>query len=141
MVARSDLTPLGLRLAGLLVQGSAVAAAPSASGVVSLGKSAYEEWRAIAALGKRGSEATDALGKEIASRLTAAVKGARRRHKEQGLDVELLPGAATEVAALLEQVASDGGVVVAAVQDPDRFEDLLNERGQERGGEGGAPFR
>ena len=131
MVARSDLTPLGLRLAGLLVQGSAVAAAPSASGVVSLGKSAYEEWRAIAALGKRGSEATDALGKEIASRLTAAVKGARRRHKEQGLDVELLPGAATEVAALLEQVASDGGVVVAAVQDPDRFEDLLNERGQE----------
>ena len=131
MVARSDLTPLGLRLAGLLVQGSAVAAAPSASGVVSLGKSAYEEWRAIAALGKRGSEATDALGKEIASRLTAAVKGARRRHKEQGLDVELLPGAATEVAALLEQVASDGRAVVAAVQDPDRFEDLLSERGQE----------
>ena len=131
MVARSDLTPLGLRLAELLVQGSAVMAAPSASGVVSLGKSAYEEWRAIAALGKRGSEAADALGKEIASRLAAAVKGARRRYTEQGLDVELLPGAATEVAALLEQVASDGRAVVAAVQDPDRFEDLLSERGQE----------
>ena len=131
MVAPSDLTPLGFRLAELLVQGSAVMAAPSASGVVSLGKSAYEEWRAIAALGKRGSKATDALGAEIAARLAAAVKGARRRYTEQGLDVELLPGAATEVAALLEQVASDGGVVVAAVQDPDRFEDLLNERGQE----------
>ena len=131
MLAPSDLTPLGLRLAELLVQGSAVMAAPSASGVVSLGKSAYEEWRAIAALGKRSSEATDALGKGIAARLAAAVKGARRRYTEQGLDVELLPGAATEVAALLEQVASDGGVVVAAVQDPDRFEDLLNERGQE----------
>ena len=131
MVAPSDLTPLGFRLAELLVQGSAVMAAPSASGVVSLGKSAYEEWRAIAALGKRSSEATDALGKGIAARLAAAVKGARRRHKEQGLDVELLPGAATEVAALLEQVASDGRAVVAAVQDPDRFEDLLSERGQE----------
>ena len=131
MVARSDLTPLGLRLAELLVQGSAVVAAPSASGVVSLGKSAYEEWRAIAALRKRGSEATDALGTEIAARLEAAVKDARRRYTEQGLDVELLPGAATEVAALLEQVIADGGAVVAAVQDPDRFEDLLSERGQE----------
>ena len=131
MVARSDLTPLGFRLAELLVQGSAVIAVPSASGVVSLGKSAYEEWRAIAALRKRGSKTTDALGTEIAARLAAAVKGARRRYTEQGLDVELLPGAATEVAALLEQVASDGGVVVAAVRDPDRFEDLLSERGQE----------
>ena len=131
MVARSDLTPLGFRLAELLVQGSAVMAAPSASGVVSLGKSAYEEWRAIAALRKRSSEATDALGTGIASRLEAAVKDAKRRHTEQGLDVELLPGAATEVAALLEQVASDGRAVVAAVQDPDRFEDLLSERGQE----------
>ena len=131
MVARSDLTPLGFRLAELLVQGSAVMAVPSASGVVSLGKSAYEEWRAIAALRKRGSKATDALGTEIAARLAAAVKDAKRRYKEQGLDVELLPGAATEVAALLEQVASDGRAVVAAVQDPDRFEDLLSERGQE----------
>ena len=131
MVARSDLTPLGFRLAELLVQGSAVMAVPSASGVVSLGKSAYEEWRAIAALRKRGSKATDALGTEIAARLAAAVKGARRRYTEQGLDVELLPGAATEVAALLEQVASDGRAVVAAVQDPDRFEDRLSERGQE----------
>ena len=131
MVARSDLTGPGLRLAELLVQGSAVMAVPSASGVVSLGKSAYEEWRAIAALGKRSSEATDALGTEIAARLAAAVKGARRRYTEQGLDVELLPGAATEVAALLEQVVADGRAVVAAVQDPDRFEDLLSERGQE----------
>ncbi len=131
MAARSDLTPLGLRLAELLVQGSAVMAAPSASGVVSLGKSAYEEWRAIAALGKRSSDATDTLGTEIAARLAAAVKGARRRYTEQGLDVELLPGAATEVAALLEQVVADGRAVVAAVQDPDRFEDLLSERGQE----------
>ena len=131
MVARSDLTPLGFRLAELLVQGSAVMAAPSASGVVSLGKSVYEEWRAIAALRKRSSEATDALGTEIAARLAAAVKGARRRYTEQGLDVELLPGAATEVAALLEQVVADGRAVVAAVQDPDRFEDLLSERGQE----------
>ena len=131
MVARSDLTPLGLRLAELLVQGSAVMAAPSASGVVSLGKSVYEWWQDIAALGKRSSEATDALATEIAARLEAAVKDARRRYTEQGLDVELLPGAATEVAALLEQVASDGRAVVAAVQDPDRFEDLLSERGQE----------
>ena len=131
MVAPSDLTPLGFRLAELLVQGSAVMAAPSASGVVSLGKSAYEEWRAIAALRKRSSEATDALGTEIAARLAAAVKGARRRYTEQGLDVELLPGAATEVAALLEQVVADGRAVVAAVQDPDRFEELLSERGQE----------
>ena len=131
MVARSDLTPLGFRLAELLVQGSAAMAAPSASRMVSLGKSAYEEWRAIAALGKRSSEATDALGKGIASHLETAVKAARRRYTEQGLDVELLPGAATEVAALLEQVASDGRAVVAAVQDPDRFEDLLSERGQE----------
>ena len=131
MVARSDLTPLGLRLAELLVQGSAVMAAPSASGVVSLGKSAYECWRDIAALGKRGSEAADALGKEIAYRLAAAVKDAKRRYKEQGVTIDLLPGAATEVAALLEQVASDGGVVVAAVRDPDHFEDLLSERGQE----------
>jgi len=131
MVARSDLTPLGLRLAELLVQGSAVMAAPSASGVVSLGTSVYEWWQDIAALGKPGSKAADALGKEIASRLAAAVKDARRRHKEQGLDVELLPGAVTAVETLLEQVASDGGVVVAAVQDPDHFEDLLSERGKE----------
>ena len=131
MVARSDLTPLGLRLAGLLVEGAAVVTAPSVGGAIALGKGVYEWWQDIAALGKPGSKAADALGKEIASRLAAAVKDAKRRYKEQGLDVELLPGAATEVAALLEQVASDGGVVVAAVRDPDRFEDLLSERGQE----------
>ena len=131
MVARSDLTPLGLRLAGLLVEGAAVVTAPSFGGAIALGKGVYEWWQDIAALGKPGSKATDALGTEIASRLAAAVKDAKRRHKEQGLDVELLPGAATEVAALLEQVASDGGVVVAAVQDPDHFEDLLRQRGKE----------
>ena len=131
MVARSDLTPLGVRLAELLVEGAAVVTAPSVGGAIALGKGVYEWWQDIAALGKPGSKAADALGKEIASRLAAAVKDAKRRHKEQGLDVELLPGAATEVAALLEQVASDGRAVVAAVQDPDRFEDLLNERGQE----------
>ena len=131
MVARSDLTPLGLRLAGLLVEGAAVVTAPSFGGAIALGKGVYEWWQDIAALGKPGGKAADALGKEIASRLAAAVKSARRRHKEQGLDVELLPGAVTAVETLLEQVASDGGVVVAAVQDPDRFEDLLNERGQE----------
>ena len=131
MVAPSDLTPLGFRLAELLVEGAAVVTMPSFGGTIALGKGVYEWWQDIAALGKRSSEATDALGKGIAARLAAAVKDAKRRHKEQGLDVELLPGAATEVAALLEQVASDGGVVVAAVQDPDRFEDLLNERGQE----------
>ena len=131
MVAPSDLTPLGFRLAELLVEGAAVVTMPSFGGTIALGKGVYEWWQDIAALGKRGSKATDALGAEIAARLAAAVKDAKHRHKEQGLDVELLPGAATEVAALLEQVASDGGVVVAAVQDPDRFEDLLNERGQE----------
>ena len=104
---------------------------PSFGGTIALGKGVYEWWQDIAALGKRGSKATDALGAEIAARLAAAVKGARRRYTEQGLDVELLPGAATEVAALLEQVVADGGAVVAAVQDPDRFEDLLSERGQE----------
>ena len=131
MVAPSDLTPLGLRLAELLVEGAAVVTMPSFGGTIALGKGVYEWWRDIAALRKRGSEAADALGAEIAARLAAAVKGARRRYTEQGLDVELLPGAATEVAALLEQVASDGRAVVAAVQDPDRFEDLLSERGQE----------
>ena len=131
MVAPSDLTPLGFRLAELLVEGAAVVTMPSFGGTIALGKGVYEWWRDIAALGKRGSEATDALGKGIASRLEAAVKDAKRRYTEQGLDVELLPGAATEVAALLEQVASDGRAVVAAVQDPDRFEDLLSERGQE----------
>ena len=131
MVARSDLTPLGLRLAELLVEGAAVVTAPSCGGTIALGKGVYEWWQDIAALGKPGSKAADALGTEIASRLEAAVKDARRRYTEQGLDVELLPGAATEVAALLEQVIADGGAVVAAVQDPDRFEDLLSERGQE----------
>ena len=131
MVARSDLTPLGLRLAELLVEGAAVVTAPSCGGAIALGKGVYEWWQDIAALGKPGSKAADALGTEIASRLEAAVKDARRRYTEQGLDVELLPGAATEVAALLEQVIADGGAVVAAVQDPDRFEDLLSERGQE----------
>ena len=131
MVAPSDLTPLGLRLAELLVEGAAVVTMPSFGGTIALGKGVYEWWQDIAALRKRGSEAADALGAEIAARLAAAVKGARRRYTEQGLDVELLPGAATEVAALLEQVTSDGRAVVAAVQDPDRFEDLLSERGQE----------
>ena len=131
MVARSDLTPLGLRLAELLVEGAAVVTAPSVGGAITLGKGVYEWWQDIAALGKPDSKAADALGKEIASHLAAAVKDAKRRHKEQGLDVELLPGAATEVAALLEQVASDGGVVVAAVRDPDHFEDLLRQRGKE----------
>ena len=130
MVARSDLTPLGLRLAELLVEGAAVVTAPSFGGAIALGKGVYEWWQDIAALGKPGSKAADALGKEIASRLAAAVKDAKRRYKDQGVTIDLLPGAVTAVEALLEQVASDGGVVVAAVQDPDRFEDLLNERGQ-----------
>ena len=131
MVAPSDLTPLGLRLAELLVEGAAVVTAPSFGGAIALGKGVYEWWQDIAALGKPGGKAADALGKEIASRLAAAVKDAKRRHKEQGLDVELLPGAVTAVETLLEQVASDGGVVVAAVQDPDHFEDLLRQRGKE----------
>ena len=131
MVARSDLTPLGLRLAWLLVEGAAVVTAPSFGGAIALGKGVYEWWQDIAALGKRGSEATDALGKGIASRLEAAVRDAKRRHKEQDANIDSLPGAVTAVETLLEQVASDGGVVVAAVQDPDRFEDLLRQRGKE----------
>ena len=131
MVARSDLTPLGLRLAWLLVEGAAVVTAPSFGGAIALGKGVYEWWQDIAALGKRGSEATDALGKGIASRLEAAVRDAKRRHKEQDANIDSLPGAVTAVETLLEQVASDGGVVVAAVRDPDHFEDLLRQRGKE----------
>ena len=86
----------------------------------------------IAALRGRGDEAVDSFGGRIASRLEAEVADARRRCEERGVNAGLLRGAMTEVEVLLEELAKDDAVVVAAVRDPDRFRDVIRGRVQRR---------
>ena len=87
-------------------------------------------WRDIAAL-KGRRRAVDSFGGRIASRLEAEVADARRRCEEQRVDAGLLRSAVTEVEVLLEELAKDNDVVVAAVREPDRFGEVIRGRVQE----------
>ena len=130
MVA-SSLVPLGAGLAVFLLRASDAVADPSFGGVVELIEEVRAGWRGIAALrGRRG--AVDSFGRRIASRLEGRVAEARRRCEEQRVDAGWLRGAVTEVEALLEELAGDDAVVVAAVRDPDRFGDVIRGRVQRR---------
>ena len=131
MVAFS-LVPLGTRLAVFLLRASDAVADPSPSGAVALIEEVRAGWRGIAALRGRGDEAVDSFGGRIASRLEAEVADARRRCEERGVNAGLLRGAMTEVEVLLEELAKDDAVVVAAVRDPDRFRDVIRGRVQRR---------
>ena len=130
MVA-SSLVPLGAGLAVFLLRASDAVADPSFGGAVELIGEVRAGWRGIAALrGRRG--AVDSFGGRIASRLEGRVAEARRRCEEQRVDAGLLRGAVTEVEALLEELAGDDAVVVAAVRDPDRFGEVIRGRVQRR---------
>ena len=130
MVAFS-LVPLGTRLAVFLLRASDAVADPSSGGAVALIEEVRAGWRGIAALkGRRG--AVDSFGERIASRLEVDVELARHRCEERGIDAGLLRGAVTEVEVLLEELAGDDDVVVAAVRDPDRFRDVIRGRVQRR---------
>ena len=131
MVAFS-LVPLGTRLAVFLLRASDAVADPSPSGAVALIEEVRAGWRGIAALRGRGDEAVDSFGGRIASRLEAEVADARRRCEERGVNAGLLRGAMTEVEVLLEELAKDDAVVVAAVREPDRFRDVIRGRVQRR---------
>ena len=131
MVAFS-LARLGFRLAVFLLRASDAVADPSPSGAVALIEEVRAGWRGIAALRGRGDEAVDSFGGRIASRLEAEVADARRRCEERGVNAGLLRGAMTEVEVLLEELAKDDAVVVAAVRDPDRFRDVIRGRVQRR---------
>ena len=130
MVA-SSLVPLGAGLAVFLLRASDAVADPSFGGAVALIEEVRAGWRGIAALrGRRG--AVDSFGRRIASRLEGRVAEARRRCEEQRVDAGLLRGAVTEVESLLEELAGDDAVVVAAVRDPDRFGEVIRGRVQRR---------
>ena len=131
MVAFS-LVPLGTRLAVFLLRASDAVADPSPSGAVALIEEVRAGWRGIAALRGRGDEAVDSFGGRIASRLEAEVADARRRCEERGVDATLLRGAVTEVEVLLEELAKDNDVVVAAVREPDDFGEVIRGRVQRR---------
>ena len=130
MVA-SSLVPLGAGLAVFLLRASDAVVDPSFGGAVELIGEVRAGWRGIAALrGRMG--AVDSFGERIASRLEGRVADARRRCEDRGVDAGLLRGAVTEVESLLEELAGDDAVVVAAVRDPDRFGDVIRGRVQRR---------
>ena len=132
MVGFLSLARLGVGLAVFLLRASDAVADPSFGGAVELIGEVREGWRGIAALRGRSGRAVDSFGGRIASRLEAEVAEARRRCEELGVDAGLLRGAVTEVELLLEELAKDDAVVVAAVRDPDRFGDVIRGRVQRR---------
>ena len=105
---------------------------PAPDDTVELIEEVRAGWRGIAALRGRGDEAVGSFGGRIASRLEAEVADARRRCEEQRVDAGLLRGAVTEVEVLLEELAGDDDVVVAAVRNPDDFGEVIRERVQRR---------
>ena len=131
MVALS-LARLGFRLAVFLLRVSDAVEDPSPGGVATVIGEVRAGWRGIAALRGRGDEAVGSFGGRIASRLEAEVADARRRCEERGVDATLLRGAVTEVEVLLEELAKDNDVVVAAVREPDDFGEVIRGRVQRR---------
>jgi len=130
MVA-SSLVPLGVGLAVFLLRASDAVADPSFGGAVELIGEVRAGWHGIAALrGRRG--AVDSFGGRIASRLEGRVAEARRRCEDRGVDAGLLRGAVTEVELLLEELAKDDAVVVAAVRNTDSFGEVIRGRVQRR---------
>lgn len=123
----SNPTRIGFAIADLLIKGAALTGDPSVNGALSLGKGFYETWHRFATLGKK-DKAVDALGKEISSRLSTTLNPARRKYAEKGLSNEILDGAVTEVDIFLKESSNDGELIVAAVKDPDHFENLLISR-------------
>ena len=131
MVGSFSLARLGVGLTVFLLQASDAVMNPSPGGVAAVIGEARTGWRDIAALkGRRG--AVDSFGERIASRLEDRVAGVRRQCEERDVDTGLLRGAVTEVEALLEELAGDDAVVVAAVRDPDRFGEVIRGRVQRR---------
>ena len=130
MVA-SSLVPLGVGLAVFLLRASDAVVDPSPGGAVALIEKVREGWWVIAALGGQDDKAVDSFGEQIASRLEDRVAKARRRCEKRGVDAGLLRSAVTEVELLLEELAKDNAVVVAAVRNPDRFGDVISGRVQE----------
>ena len=130
MVALS-FTRLGVGLAVFLLRASDAVADPSFGGAVELIEEVRAGWRGIAALRGRSGKSVD-FGGQIASRLEDRVADARRQCEERGVDAGLLRGAVTEVELLLEELAKDNDVVVAAVRNPDRFGEVIRGRVQRR---------
>lgn len=123
----SNLTRIGFAIADLLIKGAALTGDPSVNGALSLSKGFYETWHRFATLGKK-DKAVDALEKEISSRLSTTFNPARRKYAEKGLSNEILNGAVTEVEIFLKESSNDCELIVAAVKDPDHFENLLISR-------------
>ena len=130
MVGFLSLARLGVGLAVFLLQASDAVLDPSPGGVAAVIGAARTGWRDIATL-KGRRRAVNSFGERIASRLEGEVAVARRQCEDRGVDAGLLRGAVTEVEALLEELAGDDVVVVAAVRDPDRFGEVIRGRVQE----------
>ena len=130
MVGSLSLARLGVGLAVFLLRASDAVADPSFGGAVELIGEVRAGWRGIAALRGRSGRAVDSFGGRIASRLEDRVAEARRRCEDRGVDAGWLRGAVTEVESLLEELAGDDAVVVAAVRDPDRFGEVIRGRVQ-----------
>ena len=130
MVALS-FTRLGVGLAMFLLRASDAVVDPSPGGAVALIEEVRSGWRDIAALRGRSGKSVD-FGGQIASRLEDRVADTRRQCEERGVDAGLLRGAVTEVELLLEELAKDNDVVVAAVRNPDRFGEVIRGRVQRR---------
>ena len=131
MVGFLSLARLGAGLAVFLLRVSDAVVDPSPGGVAAVIGEVRAGWRDIAALRGRGDKAVDSFGERIASRLEAEVADARRQCEDQGVDADLLRGAVTEVEILLEKLAKDDDVVVAAVRDPASFGEVIRGRVQE----------
>ena len=123
----SNLTRFIFAIADLLIKGAALTGNPSVNGALSLSKDFYESWPRFTALGKK-DKAVDTLGKKISSRLSVTLNPARRKYVEKGLSNEILDGVVTEVEIFLKESSNDGELIIAAVKDPDHFENLLISR-------------
>ena len=132
MVGSLSLARLGVGLAVFLLRASDAVVDPSLGGVAAVIGEVRTGWRGIAALRGRGDEAVGSFGGRIASHLEDRVADARRRCEERGVDATLLRGAVTEVEVLLEELAKDNDVVVAAVRNPDDFGEVIRGRVQRR---------
>ena len=130
MNAREDWKLLATRLVIFLSAASTFVSAPNPTSTISLGKATLEGWQCLNSL-RNNHNAIDRLGTEIARHLADKLTPIKRRYIDQDIDSEVLAGARTEAEILLGELIQDNELVLAAVQSPDEFENLLFQRARE----------
>lgn len=127
MNAREEWGLIAIHLVSFLSAASATVSAPNPTSTIMLGKATLEGWHYLNSL-RKNQIAIDSLGTEIAGHIADKLTAVKRRYTDQDIDSEALAGARTEVEILLGELIRDNELVLAAVQSPDKFENLLSQR-------------